>query len=58
MIKPLCKGWDRYRKKMELIEDVVKGWCKIPVGAGFSTGWQCLDMFDTLLVEGSLNILI
>lgn len=35
---------------MELIENVVKGWCKIPVGAGFSTGWQCLDMFDTLLL--------
>lgn len=52
------QGMRQMQKKMELIEDVVKDWCKIPVGAGFSTGWQCLDMLDTLMFEASLNILI
>lgn len=28
------------------------------MGIGFSTGWQCLDIFETFVVEGSLNILI
>lgn len=28
------------------------------MGIGFSTGWQCSDVFETLVVEVSLNTLI